>query len=221
MNLSSTTTPNAKSKGISEVISFVKTLAFFIALALLIRGTLIEPFKIPSGSMIPTLQIGDRILVSKLSYGIRLPFYEIVSWFGIDLPPYIEQYGSPKRGDIVVFTRPDESRTTEDESAINLIKRVVALENETVEVKDAKVYIDGKELEEPYARWTNGGPLEGNFGPAKVPAGGIFLMGDNRDHSRDSRFWENPFLETWRVKGRALFVYWNFNSLNRMFTPIR
>ena len=207
----STTTYVSKSKAFTEVISFIKTLTFFIALALLIRGTLIEPFKIPSGSMIPTLQIGDRILVSKLSYGIRIPFYT----------PFLYQYGSPNRGDIVVFTRPDEVRTAEDESAINLIKRVIALENETVEVRDAKVYINNKELDEPYARWTNGGPPEGNFGPATVPPGRIFLMGDNRDHSRDSRFWENPFLETWRVKGRALFVYWNFNSLNRMFTPIR
>lgn len=170
-----------------------------------------EPFKIPSGSMIPTLQIGDRILVSKLSYGFRLPFYE----------PFVHQYGSPLRGDVIVFTRPDEVGTQEDESSINLIKRVVALENETIEVRDAKVYIDGKELSEPYARWTNGAPAEGNFGPAKVPPGNVFMMGDNRDHSRDSRYWENPFLETWRVKGRALLVYWNFNSLNRMFTPIR
>jgi signal peptidase I len=200
-----------KSRTFSEIISFFKTLAFFIVLALIIRGSLIEPFKIPSGSMIPALQIGDRILVSKLSYGIRLPFYT----------PFVYQYGAPARGDIVVFTRPDELSSTEDESSINLIKRVVALENETVEVRDAKVYINGKLFEEPYARWTNGGPPEGNFGPATVPAGRIFMMGDNRDHSRDSRFWEDPFLETWRVKGRALFVYWNFNSLNRMFTPIR
>lgn len=205
------TTSKPQTNNTSEIISFIKTLTLFIGLAFLIRGSLIEPFKIPSGSMIPTLQIGDRILVSKLSYGIRLPFYT----------PFVYQYSSPKRGEIIVFTRPDEVRTTEDESAINLIKRVIAVENETVEVRDAKVYINGKELEEPYARWTNGGPPEGNFGPATVPPGHIFMMGDNRDHSRDSRFWENPFLETWRVKGRALFVYWNFNSLNRMFTPIR
>ena len=201
----------SKFAGAKDVINFIKTLLFYVGLAILIRGTLIEPFKIPSGSMIPALQIGDKVLVSKLSYGIRLPFYT----------PFVYQTGSPARGDIVVFTRPDETRTTEDESEINLIKRVVALENETVEVRDAKVFINGKILEEPYARWTNGGPKEGNFGPETVPPGKIFLLGDNRDNSRDSRFWEDPFLETWRVKGRALFVYWNSDSMNRIFTPIR
>lgn len=201
-----------KDKTLREALSFIKTLALFIGLALLIRGTLIEPFKIPSGSMIPTLQIGDRILVSKLSYGIRLPF----------MTGFVYQYGAPKRGDVVVFTRADDPDTSaEDESSINLIKRVVGLEGETVEVKNATLYINGKALEEPYARWTHGGSSDGEFGPQVVPAGKIFLMGDNRDQSRDSRFWNDHFLPTWRVKGRALLVYWNFESLDRIFSAIR
>ncbi len=199
--------PNAA----SEVLSFIKTISIMIAIILLIRGSLIEPFKIPSGSMIPTLQIGDRILVSKLSYGIRIPIIE----------EFLYQSSSPSRGEIVVFTRPDEPATSEDESSINLIKRVVAVAGDTVEVKNAKFYLNGQPINEPYARWTDGGPEYGNFGPATVPANHIFLLGDNRDHSKDSRFWDRPFVDTSRVKGRALIVYWNFDSLGRIFSVIR
>ena len=182
--------------------AFVATLFWIIALVMLFRGTVLEPFKIPSGSMIPTLQISDQILVTKLSYGLRLPFVTY-SLF---------QYATPKRGDVVVFTRPDEVRTPdEDESAINLIKRVIGLPGETVEVRGMQVFINGAPLNEPYARWSEGGRADGDFGPRKIPEGRIFLLGDNRDQSRDSRFWEDPFLEVGRVKGRALFIYWTFD----------
>lgn len=200
----------SKPSAISEAFSFIKTLAIMIAIIVGVRGSLIEPFKIPSGSMIPTLQIGDRILVSKLSYGIRLPIVE----------KFIYQSSSPKRGEIVVFTRPDEPASSEDESAINLIKRVVAIAGDTVEVKNAKLILNGQTISEPYARWTDGGPEYGEYGPATVPEGHIFLLGDNRDHSKDSRFWDKAFIDVKRVKGRALLVYWNFDNMGRIFQTI-
>jgi signal peptidase I len=185
---------------VAEIISFVKTLAVFFVIALVFNASVVQAFKIPSGSMIPTLKVGDHIFVSKFSYGLRVPFKSEM----------LTQWAMPRRGDVVVFTRPDDPSTPdEDESEINIIKRVIGLPGENVEVVGNKVYIDGKYLPEPYARWDEGG-LNSRFGPERVPEGHIFLLGDNRDHSRDSRFWPNPFLDVRRVKGRALIIYWTW-----------
>lgn len=200
--LPSTQAKKRKTTSENDVRSFFKTLAIFLVIAYLLRASVVEAFKIPSGSMKPTLQIGDHILVSKLSYGLRLPF---TNGFAL-------RYDEPQRGDIVVFTRPDDPKTLEDDSAINIIKRVVGIPGDTVEVRETKVYINNQLYSESYARWDQGGIHDGNFGPEKVPAGHIFLMGDNRDHSRDSRFWSEPFLDIERVKGRALIVYWTWDS---------
>jgi signal peptidase I len=187
---------------LSEVISFIRSIIVIIVLVLIIRGSLIEPFKIPSGSMIPTLKISDQILVSKISFGLR----------AIGFTNTIFRWASPKRADVVVFMRPDDPATSEDDSEINLIKRVVALAGETVEVKNSQVFINGTALDEPYARWSEGGRPDGNFGPMKVPEGKIFLLGDNRDESKDSRYWSDPFIDIDRVKGRALMIYWTFDG---------
>lgn len=195
-----------------EVVSFFKTLGFILALAFGIRVTIVEPFKIPSGSMIPTLEIGDFILVIKFNYGLRMPFMtrSAVSW------------GAPARGDVVVFTRPDDPNTPdEDDSKINIIKRVIGLPGESVEVRGAKVYINGKPLDEPYTRWAEGGKFEGGFGPKRVPEGHVLLLGDNRDNSKDSRFWTDPFLDQRRIKGKAVLIFWSFDSFSRIFTRIR
>ena len=194
-----------------EVISFFKTLGVLIVIAIFLRASVVEAFRIPSGSMIPTLMIGDHILVSKFSYGLRLPF----------ITDTLYRYSAPQRGDIVVFTRPDDAMTLENEDDINIIKRVIGLPGDTVEVKGTTVYINNEAVSEPYARWDQGGILDGNFGPQKVPAGHIFLMGDNRDHSKDSRLWSYPFLELKRVKGRALIIYWSWESLGRIGKLIR
>jgi signal peptidase I len=131
-------------------------------------------------------------------------------------------WSEPKRGDVVVFTRPDEVRTpNEDESAIHIIKRVVGLAGDTVEVSGAQVLINGEPLQEDYSQWIEGGSFEGNFGPVVVPTGKILLLGDNRDQSRDSRFWEDPFLDVGRVKGRAVIVFWSWDSLARIGNVIR
>lgn len=195
-----------------EAVSFIVTIGSLVALAfLVIRPTLLEPFQIPSGSMIPTLEIGDRILVNKLSYGLRIAF--------MDHP--VIQWSQPERGEVVVFTRPDDPRTKDNEGKINLIKRVVGLPGETIELRDDTVYINGKVLDEQYARYVDGGIAEGNFGPEAIPEGHILLLGDNRDRSKDSRFWDKPFLDIRRIKGRAFMVYWSWNDLSRIATIIR
>lgn len=196
----------------AELVAFIKTLVVILGLAFLIRVQIIEPFKIPSGSMKPTLQIGDYILVLKFWYGLRVPF--------VDAP--VIRWGSPKRGDVVVFTRPDDPATpSEDDSAIHIIKRVIGLPGETVEVRGAQVFIGGKPLQEPYARWVHGGNIEGDFGPQTVPADHVLLLGDNRDESKDSRFWTVPFLDDNRIKGKAVMVFWSWDSLSRIGNLIR
>lgn len=209
-----TTDQDRYRKEFREIISFFKTLLVFLVAAFFLRASVVEAFKIPSGSMIPTLKIGDHILVSKFAYGLRLPLMSKV----------VYQYGIPKRGDIVVFTRPDDPTTLEDDSAINIIKRVIGLPGDTIEVRDRKVYINNEEYpEDSYAQWDEGGLREGNFGPETVPPDHIFLLGDNRDHSKDSRFWSDPFLSVDRVKGKALIIYWTWDSdfLARIFKIIR
>lgn len=197
---------------VAEAVAFTKTLIVILGLAFLIRVQIVEPFKIPSGSMKPTLQVGDYILVLKFWYGLRLPFVKepVVTW------------NHPSRGDVVVFTRPDDPASPdEDDSAIHIIKRVIGLPGDTVEVKGAQVFINGEALKEPYAQWVHGGSLEGYFGPHKVPEGHVLLLGDNRDESKDSRFWTVPFLEEGRIKGKAVVVFWSWDSLSRIGNIIR
>ena len=195
-----------------ESVSFCITVGFLLGLAfLVIRPTFIEPFQIPSSSMVPTLQISDRILVNKLAYGLRLAFMTntVVDW------------RMPARGDVVVFTRPDELDTPQDESKINFIKRVIGLPGDTVQVKGTELYINSVLYPEKYARYSRGGMAQGDFGPETVPEGHIFLLGDNRDDSKDSRFWEQHYLDVRRVKGRAFIIYWSWAGFDRLGTIIR
>jgi signal peptidase I len=195
-----------------EIGAFLKSLAVILAIALTVRCCVFEPFKIPSGSMIPTLQIGDYIIVLKYKYGLRLPFVtnSAIMW------------DQPQRGDVVVFTRPDDPSTPgEDDSKINLIKRVIGTAGDRIEVRGTRVLINGTEAVEPYAQWAAGGNLEGNFGPVVVPEGHILLLGDNRDHSKDSRFWTDSFLDVRRVKGKAVLVFWSWDTLSRFLTRIK
>lgn len=196
-----------------EFFSFLKSLGFFLAIALLLRASVVEAFRIPSSSMESTLTIGDHILVNKLSYGIRLPL----------VTQTVYEYGEPERGNIVVFTLPDDPATTDvDESDINIIKRVVGLPGEIVEVRGTNVFINGKLLEDDHlhSQWLRGGVRD--FGPVQVPPHHVLLLGDNRDFSRDSRYWDDPFLDISRIKGRAFFIYWNSKwRLDRIFDVIR
>lgn len=205
-------------------------IAFFLVFA--IRSSLVEAFKIPSGSMIPTLYIGDHIFVNKLAYGLKVPFTE---WI-LDEPKTLIKRDPPKRGDVIVFKFPG------DES-IYYIKRVVGVPGDTVEMRDRVLYINNeiitreptqKEIAQKiqtdlndtkYSRatvelfneklgntnhliMTDRSQFMGeNFGPISVPEDSLFVMGDNRDYSSDSRFW--GFVPFRNVRGKALFVWWS------------
>lgn len=191
-----------------EFFSLIKSLSIFFAIAFLLRASVVEAFKIPSSSMEPTLEIDDHILVNKLSYGLRVPFKA----------ESVVEFKMPKRGDVVVFTLPDDPDTPEiDESETNIIKRVIGLPGDEIKVRGTKLYINGKvyDEDEKYAVWVLGGRKD--FGPVTVPPGKVLLLGDNRDQSKDSRFWSDPFLDAKRIKGRAFIIYWNLRLLGRMF----
>lgn len=181
-----------------------------IILAIIVaRGMIFEPYIIPSGSMYPTLQEGDIVLGSKLSYGFRIPFTLNMLY----------QYRPVKRGDVVIFTRPDDPTTGLNEDWTNFVKRVIALPGEEVEVRGNKVFIDGKELYEPYARYYKGGLFD--FPRTKVPEGKIFLLGDNRDDSTDSRFWPYTFLDISRVRGKVVFIVFSVSDFERRFILVK
>ena len=194
-----------------EIVGLIRSFAVFLGIAFMLRASVVEAFKIPSTSMVPTLQVHDHILVNKLSYGMRAPL----------LAKTVFNFREPKRGDVVVFTLPDNPATPEDESDTNIIKRVIGLPGETLEVRGTKVFIDGTEYDHDreYAVWVNGGRK--NFGPVTIPPGKVILLGDNRDQSKDSRYWPEPFLDVSRIKGRAFIIYWNSGLLlKRMFSII-
>jgi signal peptidase I len=195
--------------------------AFGIALilALIIRTFFIQAYKIPSGSMEPTLLIGDHILVNKLIYGLRVPD----SLFGITFPgvpwgQYLFPIESVHRGDVVVFVFPPDP--TKD-----FIKRVIGLAGDTVQVKDAKVWLNGTPMPDPHAHFEvselERSPISprDNFGPVTVPAGKLLMMGDNRDRSYDGRYW--GFVDANLVEGRAILIYWSWDSDGAGLLPIR
>ena len=188
----------------STVREYAEALAVALLMALVIRTFVVQAFKIPSGSMLPTLQIGDHILVNKFIYGARMEIPLTQISLG-QLPGLRE----PKPGDVIVFIWPkDRSK--------DFIKRVIAVGGQTVEVRSKQVYIDGKPWDDPHATYTppRGGPGSGeNYGPYTVPAGTVFVMGDNRDQSYDSRFWGPVPLSD--IKGQALIIYWSWDGPDR------
>ncbi len=179
----------------------IEAILIAIVLALFIRTFVVQAFKIPSGSMKETLLIGDHILVSKFIYGVKLPFTD-----GYTLIPFKD----PARKDIVVFKYPEDPKK-------DFIKRVVAIAGDTVEIKDKKVYVNGElQVDEPYAVHKDPYvvPAEfttrDNMSLKTVPEHSLFVMGDNRDNSHDSRFW--GFVDLKAVKGKAFLIYWSWNS---------
>lgn len=180
---------------------YLEAAAVAVLLALFIRTFVVQAFKIPSGSMEPTLLIGDHILVNKFLYGVKIPFTRKT------LIPVSE----PKRDDVVVFIYPVD--TTKD-----FIKRVIALPGETLEISDSKIYINGSLYQDRYGCYENHGGSY-HFGPVTVPEKQFFVMGDNRDHSYDSRFW--GFVPIKDVKGKAFIIYWSWPHWERFFHLIR
>ena len=200
------------------IIDYSRSFFPVLFLVLILRSFLFEPFQIPSGSMLPTLKIGDFILVNKFDYGLRLPVFGQT----------IVEFGEPKRGDVMVFKYPEDTR-------INFIKRVVGIPGDTVEYRNKVVYVNGEaqtltvmapdgsvmmpalteEASEQlgdrehriWRRMTQGR----NFGPIQISEGQYFVMGDNRDNSNDSRVW--GFVDDSLIVGRAFAVWMHWESL--------
>ncbi|WP_272699234.1 signal peptidase I [Desulfovibrio sp. Fe33] len=190
----------------SSLKSFRDTLEAIVVallLAFVIRAFIVQAFKIPSGSMLETLQIGDHLLVSKFAYDVRLPSN---IWLDTTDGKVLMKTGDPQRGDIVVFLFP------EDESK-DFIKRVIGLPGETLEVRNKVVYINGRALDEPYVLHTKADtlPVRDNFGPVVIPQGEYFVMGDNREGSYDSRWWGT--VKRSKIVGKALVIYWSWGSV--------
>ncbi len=177
-----------------SIKEYGKAIFLAIVLALVIRSFVLQAFQIPSGSMIPTFLEGDRVLVSKFAYGLRNPITNSV-WVPI---------GSPKRWDVAIFIYPkDQSK--------DFVKRVVGLPGETVSMVNGELFINGQRHEDPFAKYDPQAHDYGrNFPPFLVPEGHYFVMGDNRDHSSDSRFW-GPVDEK-LLRGKAWRLYWSWDS---------
>jgi len=209
-----------------------KQLVIAIVIVMFLRSSIIEPYKIPSGSMIPTLFIGDHIFVNKFAYGFKVPFTE----FFLDKPLFLSEEKLPARGDVIVFKFPKDP-------TINYIKRVVGLPGDQIKIRDKILYINDVEIKTEklvspsledgiendddrrtltlYAEDLLGVKhpvlynmqqlLNSDFGPVTVPTGKLLCLGDNRDKSSDSRFW--GFVPVENIKGKAMFVWLNFGIM--------
>ncbi|WDP88659.1 MAG: signal peptidase I [Desulfobacter sp.] len=179
----------------------IEAILIAVVIALFIRTFIVQAFKIPSGSMLETLQIGDQILVNKFIYGVKIPFTdgkEVIA--GKD----------PERNDIVVFKYPEDPSK-------DYIKRVVAVAGDTIEIIDKQVYVNDKPVtDEPWAVHKDRRVIPGQFTTRDnmkkilVPPNKLFVMGDNRDNSHDSRFW--GFVDLSEVRGEAFMIYWSWNK---------
>jgi len=181
---------------------YVQSLGIALILALIIKTSVVEAYRIPSGSMEDTLLIGDFLLANKFIYGMRLP----IPFVDIRLPAIQE----PKPGNVIIFKYPKNLK-------LNYIKRCVAVEGQVVEIKDKKVFVDGMEIEDPsHSKHTDKRTfpsdynLRDNMPSTKVPKGYLFVMGDNRDNSADSRFW--GFLDRRLVRGKAMVIHWSWSQ---------
>lgn len=216
---------------------YAESIGIAVLLALFLRGFVVEAFKIPTGSMIPTLLVGDHLFVNKFIYGIRVPFTQT----------FLTRFETPQRGEVVVFTFPHEDakayleeqppsrRTCIDRASLeqekDMIKRIVGVAGDTIEVRDNHLIVNGVPLKRTFLRKEVTGnymyPYEilereemdgkdytvrfrgggADFGPVKVKEGHIFVMGDNRDNSSDGRCWGQVPVEN--IKGRAMVIWWS------------
>jgi signal peptidase I len=186
----------------STVREYFESIVVAVILALFVRTFVFQAFKIPTGSMKPNLLVGDHLLVNKFI------FAPTATWFERALLPT----RPIDRGDVIVFKFPEEPER-------DFIKRVIGLPGDTLELRNQTIHVNGMPLIEPYAHYmfppagdgqADAFDLRRKYGPVSVPAGHYFMMGDNRDDSQDSRFW--GFLPASYVKGRALFIYWSFDT---------
>jgi len=214
-----------KIKKKSTFREYAEAAVIAILLALFIRTFVVQAFKIPSGSMKPTLLIGDHLLVNKFIYGIKIPVID----------RYIIQFKNPKKGDIVVFKWPKDEKK-------DFIKRVIGVEGDKIKIRNDILYVNGEKIETKYiGRYQDEGIAQADryleslngyehyildesvkyedFGPVVVPERSIFVMGDNRDNSQDSRYW--GFVSFNKIKGKALIIYWSWPHWKRFFDVIK
>lgn len=224
---------------------YAESISLAIIFALVLRGFVIEAFKIPTGSMIPTLLVGDHLFVNKFIYGLRVPFTN----------KFMIRFSEPERGEVVVFTfpraeateylnkQPAGRRQCIDSETLRVekdfIKRIIGVAGDTIELRDNRLIVNGKMLPRTYQnRETTGNFLyphtikeleehnghkynilyEGsdkNFGPITVKPGHVFAMGDNRDRSSDSRCWGQVPVEN--IKGRAMIIWWSIGPESLRF----
>jgi signal peptidase I len=178
-----------------NVIEWVIIIAVAITMALLLRYFVVDVRVVPTGSMIPTIELNDRVVVDRLFY----------------------KMGELKRGDIIVFTAPNKQELKDLQNQ-DLVKRLIALPGETIEIKDGYVWIDGRALNEPYVNDPSGhGLTQWSYGPEQVPQGHYFVMGDNRGGSNDSRSW--GFLDQKLVCGRVWIRYLPLDRIGPLMKP--
>ena len=178
-----------KKRIMNEILEYVKMIIVVVVVVLFVDGVILINAKIPSASMETTIMTGDRIFGLRLAYGINWNI------FGNKISV---KYKDPERYDIVIFHYPDDEKQL-------FIKRLIGLPGETVEIIDGKVYING--AEEPLEDSFINGVPNGNYGPYEVPEDCYFMLGDNRNNSKDSRFWNNKFVRFDQIVGKALFRY--------------
>lgn len=212
--------PAKKKKG--RLRENIEAIIIAVLVAFLLRAFVVQAFKIPSASMEDTLLIGDHLLVNKFIYGVKIP--------GTDKKLF--KFKDPKVGDIIVFKFPEDEK-------VDFIKRVVAVAGDTVEIRDKVLYVNGRQTNTRQAQYkdpniygdprgyntfdpakpmnffafrdnTAGIARRDNMAPLVVPPESLFVMGDNRDESHDSRFW--GFVEITQIKGKAMIIYWSWNS---------
>lgn len=204
----------AQSNRKSVFREYAEAIIVAMLLAFAIRVFVVQAFKIPSGSMIPTLLIGDHILVSKLSYGVQWPTdcklqmaFPPVNCYSSDT---VIEFGKPQRGDIIVFRFPEDEEK-------DFIKRIVGTPGDTVQIRNKVVLVNGEPLDDRvFTQRIDPGIIDGtinprdNFGPVTVPEGAFFVMGDNRDQSLDSRFW--GYVREEKIRGKAFRIYWSWSG---------
>jgi signal peptidase I len=193
----------AKKRKKSVIREYAEIIVLAVGLALFVRTFFIQAFRIPSESMEDTLLVGDFLFANKLLYGPKLPLIDV------RLPAIRD----PRPGDIIIFKYPGDPK-------VDYIKRCVAVAGQSVELIDSQLYVDGVLQEEEFTKYVFGSRPERHFGPFTVPEGHIFMMGDNRDNSADSRAW-GP-LDKRLITGKAMFIYfsWNPSSHSIRFSRI-
>ena len=192
----------------SVVREYAEAAVIAVILALLIRTFVVQAFKIPSGSMEPTLLVGDHILVNKFLYGVKIPFIRNT----------IIPISKPQRDDVIVFIYPHD--TSKD-----YIKRVIGLPGDRIEIFDRKININGTLYEDKHGVYSevrnvaSPNMVKKKYRPIIVPENHLFVMGDNRDHSSDSRVW--GFVPLKSVKGKAFIIYWSWPHWKRFLHIVR